>query len=133
MRTLIFLVVGLPLASILLTSCGKYQSSIEAENACKEWAQQGGEYKVQGVHTEITLKKPPSRGIDIKQAKGIASNRPIRWCVEDAKTRKYLGIANQDAKIGNTIEVPCELDNLDCAVIAVMSGERDRVEKRFGY
>jgi len=119
---------------LLLISCSKYQSSIEAENACKKWAQEGGEYKIQGVHTKLKLKKPPQRGIDIKKTKGDTSIRPMRWCVEDAKTRKYLGIEYQWASVGEIIEVPCALDNLDCAVIAdIVSDENSKVEERFGY
>jgi len=118
---------------LLLISCSKYQSSIEAENACKKWAQEGGEYKIQGVHTIFVLEKPPKRGIEIKKTKGYTSIRPIRWCVEDAKTRKYLGIAYQDAKVGEIVEVQCALDNLDCSVIAEISDEDTKVEKRFGY
>lgn len=115
-----------------MTSCGKYQSSIEAQNACEEWAKEGGEFILQGVYVEYSYENLQKYGTGLRKTKGSTSNRPIRYCEEDAKTRKYLGVKHAKVKADEIIEVKCVKDAFICPSPFFEMGDA-KVEKRFSY
>ena len=142
MRKFFYISIGLPLMGIMLSSCGKYQSSIEAINACKEWVKEGDEF----IFQEVSELYTPGKGF--RTEKLSTSSKPIRYCEEDTKTRKYLGITRmtrdctyncpvRNIKKDEVFEITCGELFPDCAINAVFEEVFDevhiKVEKRFSY
>ena len=123
---------------IMLSSCDKYQSSIEAINACKEWVKEGNEFILQGFTDSRYIV-----GKGYQSTKLPESYRPIRYCEEDTKTRKYLGITQmtresltspvRDIKKYEVFEIGCDKGFRDCAITADYKMENIKVERRFSY
>ena len=138
MRKFFYISIGLPLMGIILSSCSKYQSSIEAINACEEWVKAGDEFILQGISNSAYI---PGKGY--RTTKLSESYRPIRYCEEDTKTRKYLGITQltrelQDSPVRNikkyeVFEIGCDDGFRDCATTADYKMEDIKVERRFSY
>ena len=148
MRKFIYLSIGLPLIGIMLSSCGKYESSIEAINACKEWVEEGDEFIFQGVYETYSLDNLKKYGTGLRTEKLSTSYQPIRYCKEDTKTRKYVGITRmtrdctiscpvRNIKQDEVFEIQCNEGFPDCAINAVFEEVFDevhiKVEKRFSY
>ena len=143
MRKFIYISIGLPLIGIMVSSCGKYQSSIEAINACEEWVKAGDEFILQGVYREYSIENLKKYGKGLRTTKLSESYRPIRYCEEDTKTRKYLGITQltrelQDSPVRNikkyeVFEIGCDDGFRDCATTADYKMEDIKVERRFSY
>ena len=103
LRSLLITVFCLP-----LIGCSKYQTSIEAKNACSQWVKERGSY------TKIS-KKPFDEG--------YAWDSPsIRYCIEDEKTRKWVGYERKRK----------EQDVVDLPLLDQDIGVAD-VKKRFSY
>lgn len=128
---------------IVLSSCSKYQSSIEAINACEEWVKAGDEFILQGGYTEYSIENLKKYGKGYRTTITSESYRPIRYCEEDAKTRKYLGITQmtresrlsplRNIKKYEVFEIGCLDEGFrDCASTAEYKMEV-KVEKRFSY
>jgi len=135
MKRFAYLLVGMPFIGILLTSCGKYQSSIEANIACKEWAKKGGEFILQGYYEEYSLENLERNGKGMTKSMGDTSKRTIRYCEEDAKTKKYLGYTHTNIKANEIVEVKCYKPKeqefvIPCLTFWEGSG---KIEKRFAY
>ena len=139
MRKFLYISIGLPLIGIMLSSCGKYESSIEAINDCEEWVKAGDEFILQGISNSVYI---PGKGY--RTTKLSESYRPIRYCEEDTKTRKYVGITRmtrdctatcpvRNIKKYEVFEIGCDEGFRDCATTADYKMEDIKVEKRFSY
>jgi len=93
---------------LLLAGCNKYQSSIEAKNACSIWIQERGSY------TKI-YPEPFEEGTG-------QMDQLIRYCIEDEKTRKWIGFERGRTE-GERVEMALLDQDIEGAV----------VRKRFEY
>jgi len=155
MKRFAYLLIGMPFLGMLLTSCGKYQSSIEANGACEEWAMEGGEIVIHGWNVGKNVNNPRvylstpenllavlDRTIEEDEIMERSQRYRLRFCEEDTKTRQYLGYRlygekGKELKKGDVFIYECEQAAYDCppansTLISDMWG-RGEVSKRFYY
>jgi len=128
------IIAVVPLLAIMLSSCGKYQSRIEAKIGCDKWAAEGGVFYIRGFYSIPLYERFDrlDRGLGGGQLLfGATSTRFISYCEEDTITRKYLGFTHTNRRRGEKVDIPCDKTNLDCAINVVL--DEGEIVKRFAY